>query len=406
MNFYQLAIRYLIKKKSKTILLLLVFVLIGSMVLSTSMILRATEDVEVLMQKKTNAKIIAEVNNEEDKISEEEVKKISALEGVASLNRHSYKFVFPDDFSPVTNSDSQEEDNLKMAVFSYDDLKNDSAFSEQMYRIIDGDYISPETENGVVINSLLAGLNGLGVGDTIQLKTADGNQASASIKGLFFSGSERKQADSTLAVNRVENIIFVDNGLYAKLFPKDGYSKVAVYAKNPKELKKLEEGMASIFSDKVTMTAADSLFRQMKAPLEQVTRVVRLMLALTFVTGTAVITILLCMWMRNRKKEAAIFVSMGKSKVSILLQVLLESFAVFIVSVLGACGAGSFVAGILRKFLMAARTNNISLDVTLNLPDVVSLLVIGSLIVLIAVTFSIFPILRANPRDTLSRMEG
>lgn len=406
MTFYQLAFRYLIRKKTKTILLFLVLLFIGSMILSTSMILRETKNSKARIQEKTNAKVVIEIKDDKSKITENEIQKISDLDGVTFINRQSYNFAFPSDFFPYTKSDSEEEDNSKMPIFSYDDLKNDSAFFEKRYRLIGGNYIDQEIQKGAVINSLLAEQNGLKVGDIIELQGADGVLVSVEIRGLFISGSERKQADTTLAVNRVENHIFIDNNTYSEMFQNDGYYKAAVYARNPEELERLEADLSSIFSDNVAMTSSDTLFQQTKAPLDQIIRVVRLMLNLTFVTGTIVITILLCMWMRTRKKETAIFISIGKSKVSILLQVLLEAFGVFLVSVAGACAAGNLIAKLLENLLINSRTEDVNINVSLKLPDIVSLMGIGSLIVLIAVTLSILPILRANPKDTLSKMEG
>jgi len=404
--FYELAIRYLMRKKSKTVLLFLVLVFIGSMLLNISMILRATEKSEALIQEKTKAKIIIEVTNEKDKISADEIRQVSLLEGVAFINRQSNNFAFPVSSTPVTNSDSKEEENLKITIFSYDDLENDSAFFEQRYRLIEGSYINKHTKNGIVINSLLAELNGLRVGDTMELETEDGISVSAKIIGLFISGSERKQEDTTFSVNRIENHIFVDNTTYSKMFENNGYVRISVYAKKPEELDDLETKLRSIFSDKVDMTTSDTLFQQTKAPLEQIIRVANLMLILTFVTGTIVVTILLCMWMRTRKKEAAIYISIGKSKISILLQVLLEAFGVFVISVAGACGIGTIMAKFLKGALVNTQTTDMIMDVSLKLSDISLLLGIGSNIVLIAVIVSIVPILKANPRETLSRMEG
>ena len=406
MAFYELAIRYLMRKKSKTVLLFLVLVFIGSMLLNISMILRATEKSKALIQEKTKAKIIIEVTNEKDKISADEIRQVSLLEGVAFINRQSNNFAFPVSSTPVTNSDSKEEENLKITIFSYDDLENDSAFFEQRYRLIEGSYINKHTKNGIVINSLLAELNGLRVGDTMELETEDGISVSAKIIGLFISGSERKQEDTTFSVNRIENHIFVDNTTYSKMFENNGYVRISVYAKTPEELDDLETKLRSIFSDKVDMTTSDTLFQQTKAPLEQIIRVANLMLILTFVTGTIVVTILLCMWMRTRKKEAAIYISIGKSKISILLQVLLEAFGVFVISVAGACGIGTIMAKFLKGALVNTQTTDMIMDVSLKLSDISLLLGIGSNIVLIAVIVSIVPILKANPRETLSRMEG
>ena len=74
---------------------------------------------------------------------------------------------------------------------------------------------------------------------------------------------------------------------------------------------------------------SDTLYQQMALPLEQITRAVKLMLALTLLAGTVIVSLLLCMWMRTRQKETAIFISVGKSKASIFLQVFMESFFVF-----------------------------------------------------------------------------
>ena len=133
-----------------SMLLFLVLVFIGSMILSTVMILRTTEDSKSLIQEKTNAKIVAEIKNSKNRISDEEVKQISLLEGVNSINRQSISSAFLSNCIPITASDSMETDNLKVTVFSYDDLENDSAFFEQRYRIIAGNYIDTDTQNIII----------------------------------------------------------------------------------------------------------------------------------------------------------------------------------------------------------------------------------------------------------------
>ena len=55
MPFYKRSFLYLIRKRTKSILLLLIFLLVNSMILSTNMILRATERTEADMQEKTKA---------------------------------------------------------------------------------------------------------------------------------------------------------------------------------------------------------------------------------------------------------------------------------------------------------------------------------------------------------------
>ena len=54
MAFYQRAFLYLWRKRGKSMLLLLIFLFVNTMILSTNMILRAAEDTKADMQEKTN----------------------------------------------------------------------------------------------------------------------------------------------------------------------------------------------------------------------------------------------------------------------------------------------------------------------------------------------------------------
>ena len=144
----------------------------------------------------------------------------------------------------------------------------------------------------------------------------------------------------------------------------------------------------------------------MKAPLTQITRVVELMRMLTFITGTVIVSLLLCMWMRSRQKEMAVFLSMGEQKFTIFLQALLEAAFLFLIAIAGACALGLLAAKALQSILLTSVTTDISLDVSLQFADIVLLLGIGSVVVVIAVLISLVPVIRANPKDILSRMEG
>lgn len=406
MKFYQLAFQYLKRKKSKTVLLFLVLLFVSSMILSTSMILRATQDSKSAIQEKTNAKIVIDILDNDQKITKNDIKQINNLNEVVTVNRLAADSAFPDNFSPVTNSDSVKEDNLKISLLSYDNLENDSAFFEKRYRLDSGKLLDENTTNGIVINSILADTNGMKIGDMMSFETADGKTTDVKIIGLFSSGSERKQSATMSSEQRIENQVFIDNHSYSNLYEDSGFYKVAVYTKSPEQIETLSTKLKSILQNKAELTTSDTLYKQLEAPLEQIIRVTKLMLILTFITGTVVVSLLLCMWMRTRQKETAIFISMGKAKSSIYLQVFLESLIVFIISVIGACGLGSCIANVLQSLLTSSETSEVTLHVFLQMKDIDSLLGMGGLVVLIAVTCSLVPILKANPKDTLSKMEG
>ena len=405
MKFYQLAFQYLCRKKSKTFILLLVLLFINSMILSSYIILHATENSRLTMQEKTGTKLVLEVKDRNHYITENEIKVLENMDGVTYINRLTSNAVYPVNFNPVTNSDSEEENNWKVSLLSYDDLDRDSAFSDLRYRLLEGSLITEGSEKGAVVNFVLADANGLEIGDELKVGTETGSVINVRIIGVFAAGSERKQMDTLASVNRVENQNFIGNESYMELFGKAEYHKIAVYIKNPEQMDVLGQRLKEFFGDRVEITTADTLYRQLEVPLNQIVRIMQLMLIFTLIAGVTIISLLLCMWMRSRKREIAVFVSMGKGKMSIFMQAFLETASIFCLSVFGACAMGSGIAGILESVLTEGNTAVI-LSVSLQVRDIVAMFFAGGFIVAIAVCVSLLPIIRANPKDILSKMEG
>ena len=405
MKFYQLAFRYLCRKKSKTFILLLVLLFINSMILGSYMILHATEDSRITMQEKMGTKAVLEVKGSDRFITENEVREIRDMDGVISVNRMADSAVYPVNFNPITNSDSEEENNWKVTLLSYDELERDSAFSDLRYRLMKGDMITEGSGKGAVINFALADANGLEIGDEMEVGTETGSVINVKIIGVFVAGSERNQMDTLPAVNRIENQIFIDNESYTGLSDNAGYRKIAVYTKNPDQIDVLVQELKDFLGSRVEITTADILYRQLEVPLNRIVRVMKLMLVFTLAAGVTITSILLCMWMRSRKREIAVFISMGKKKTDILMQVFMETAAVFCLSVFGACVIGSGMAGIMKELLMEENTA-VLLSVSLQAGDIAAMFFAGGCIAVIAVCISLLPILRANPKDILSKMEG
>ena len=405
MKFYQLAFRYLCRKKSKTFILLLVLLFINSMILGSYMILHATEDSRITMQEKMGTKAVLEVKGSDRFITENEVRKIRDMDGVISVNRMADSAVYPVNFNPITNSDSEDENNWKVTLLSYDELERDSAFSDLRYRLMKGDMITEGSGKGAVINFALADANGLEIGDEMEVGTETGSVINVKIIGVFVAGSERNQMDTLPAVNRIENQIFIDNESYKGLFDNAGYRKIAVYTKKPDQIDVLVQELKDFLGSRAEIATADILYRQLEVPLNRIVRVMILMLVFTLAAGVTITSILLCMWMRSRKREIAVFISMGKKKTDILMQVFMETAAVFCLSVFGACVIGSGMAGIMKELLMKENTA-VLLSVSLQAGDIAAMFFAGGCIAVIAVCISLLPILRANPKDILSKMEG
>ena len=406
MPFYQRGVLYLTRKRAKSILLLMIFLFVNSMILGTNMILHAAQSTEAAMKEKTKAKVVCEMADAGQPVTEADAREIGNLDAVTSLNRMGQQAAYLPELLPVTGNTSTEADNQKVSLFSFDDMETDSPFADQSFRLTEGRLIGPDSRYCAVVNQGFAQANGLKVGDTFSLENEEGKKTTVEIIGEYLAGNETRQEKETPALYRQENQIYIDNTAYLELFGEKGFYKLSAYVSQPELLDSLAGEIQEIVGEKAEVTTSDTLYQQMKAPLTQITRVVSLMRLLAFGTGTAVVSLLLCMWMRSRQKEMAVFLSMGEGKSVIFWQALLESAVVFLIALLGACVLGTAASGWMQKLLLATVDTGTSLTVTLQAGDIAQLLGIGGAVVGIGVLLSLIPVLRSNPKDILSRMEG
>lgn len=406
MEFYQRAFLYLWRKRGKSLLLLLIFLFVNTMILSTNMILHAAEDTKADMQEKTKSKVVCEATGTDAQITSQDMEKIQSQPHVTSINRLGENAAFLSNAVPITGSSSEDDANWKVKLFSFDELEYDSPFVDRPYKLTEGDFLTADSKNSAVVHADFAEKNGLAVGDEIGVEMKGGKSVNLKIIGIYRAGNERKQDDDTMAVHRIENQVFIDNTAYIDLVGENDFYKAAVYTDTPEYLERLSGDLRTLLGNKASVESSDALYRQMKAPLEQITKVVELMLILTFVTGTVVISLLLCMWTRTRQKEMAVFISMGERKIKIFLQAILESAALFLISGIASCALGIYAAEWLQNLLTSSSAAEISLQISLQTQDIVFLLTIGSAVVLISVFLSVIPSLRTSPREILSRMEG
>ena len=393
MNFAERAFRYLFRKKGKAIILFWVLLITETMILSTVTILG-----------KSKAKLLIEREKAEELFTDDEYKKLEKLENVKAVNRVAEVQLYPMDFKIITKSESVDADNQKLRIMAYDSLEDDGPFADGQIHLTKGKY--PRKEGEIVVNQFLAEVNQWEIGETVCFKSHSGEQSQASISGIYISGIEEKQGKEPLAVNRIENTIYGKPEFVCHLQETCGYENLIVYVDNPEQLSRTQLEVTRILKNYRVMKA-DNLFQKMEIPLLQVVRVVKMMLGLSVVSSVLVITLLLSMWMRARKKEIAIYVSLGKTKVDLFMQIILECFSVFGFSTIIALYTGDKMLIVLEKFLdwksIGAFT---SMQIYAQNKDICYLILSGTIILLLSISISLFPILCTKPKKILAEMEG
>ena len=405
MPFYQRAFLYLFRKRTKTALLFLILLLVNSMILGTVMILHAAQTTQISIEKKSKAKAVCEITQDRDRISSQDISAVKQLPHITFLNRQAESPAYLSDFLPITASDSQKPENSQIHLTAYDDLEKDGPFATQNYRLTDGTLIQPQLDSSAVIHETFATVNGISIGDQIHLENEHGKTITVTVCGLFLSGNEHQQNNTLDSLYRIENQIFIDIKSYTTLFHSDQFNHLIVYTDQPGQTEALAEELQELFGEKAEVTSSDVLYQQMKAPLEQIIRITKLMMAFTLLSGTVIVSLILCMWMRSRQREMAVLISLGESKGTIFLQTFLESVMIFLLAAIGSCCLGTLSANVLQTILSASEPTLV-MTPSLQMKEIATLFAAGSLVILTAVLLSLVPVLTTNPKDILSRMEG
>ena len=404
MPFYQRAFLYLFRKRTKTALLFLILLLVNSMILGTVMILHAAQTTQISIEKKSKAKAVCEITQDRDRISSQDISAVKQLPHITFLNRQAESPAYLSDFLPITASDSQKPENSQIHLTAYDDLEKDGPFATQNYRLTDGTLIQPQLDSSAVIHETFATVNGISIGNQIHLENEHGKTITVTVCGLFLSGNEHQQNNTLDSLYRIENQIFIDIKSYTTLFNSDQFNQLIVYTDQPGQTEALAEELQELFGEKAEVTSSDVLYQQMKAPLEQIIRITKLMMAFTLLSGTVIVSLILCMWMRSRQREMAVLISLGESKGTIFLQTFLESVMIFLLAAIGSCCLGTLSANVLQTILSASEPTLV-MTPSLQMKEIATLFAAGSLVILTAVLLSLVPVLTTNPKDILSKMD-
>lgn len=390
MNFWKRAFYYISRKRQKSALMFLIFIVINSMVLGTLGIRDASADVLRSLRENAESKVILEKRQTTENFTMDDVLEIGKLENVNWINCiWSENYSIPE-LTPITGA--EQSDNL-FTVHFQNKVENDSVFEEKIYRLTEGNF--PQNNNEIVINQLLAEQNGLKIGDRISEDFL--------IVGFFLSGTERQQTDKVDTVNRIENQIYGMNDAWQNT-ESEKLTKIVCYVKEPELLSELADELEVQYGENAYVKADDNTYQKIKLSVKQTDRITLLVLAITLVTGCIVTGLLLSMWMRGRKTEIAVYISLGMNKGNIFLQMELEEMILY---------ALSFVvsAVLVNKILPTVITRLDILDemggtFQMSMESMMMSFALGIGIVVLLTGIAMFPYLKKQPKEIFSEMEG
>ncbi|KRL41082.1 ABC transporter permease [Liquorilactobacillus nagelii] len=386
MNFIKRAWLNVIRKRGRTLLLILITSAILLFVLSGLMIQSAAEKAVQNAKESAGTTVTLSANRENAfrqmrkqkqgrtelnlaSVNLKKAKKIASSKYVKSYNVLSSTTATAKSFKAIKtttgssgsspqggpmNGNSSNKTSLSLSGVTATSVT--SAFTDGDNKIVSGRGIttSDQGTNHVVIEKELAKENNISVGDQIKIKS-NSKTVTLKVVGIYrassSSTSQMQQSDPSntlyLASNYVSELKGSSNQADSVVYTMKNPAKAAAFIKQEKTL---------INTSKFSLTTNDTLYQTMLTPLNNIKSFAQKIVWLVGLAGTIILTLIVILMVRERRYESGILLALGERKGKIVLQFLVELLMVLVVSSVIAVGGGKYAGNLLSKQLVQQAT--------------------------------------------------
>ena len=444
MDLLKRACLYLVRKKGKTATLLAFLLVMATLVLTCFSIQSATITANTNIKKALLGYFTINAKHLDTGITESVRNQILSIDGLSGnyiLRSYSYANYYDTDGKLLeisTEGAAQtpaEYENAGKIVAS-SNSENDSYFTEGGFKLTEGKAITSENGNAVLIHEKFAERNGLNIGDTIQLSdVTDKNRVTdVTVAGIFTSTKEQDAIGTAPSCDLYDNIVFTDLATASYLLYGTEYETNIqfgdFYVNDPDELDRIMGQVQEINGvdwNSCMLTRYDKDYQNAKKSLDGLQNIVFIAIAVVSVICFLVLALFMTLRLRGRIHETGIYLAMGISKVTVLLQYLLEVFIVAAIALILSYGTSAAISDQIGSRLLSQITAETyeTVDLTedtetakqsaqdLELSDVVVEIssidyaivwTFGLMLCLVSTALAAYPIMKMKPKNILSQM--
>lgn len=160
------------------------------------------------------------------------------------------------------------------------------------------------------------------------------------------------------------------------------------------------QGISSINWNNYKITANDEVYQNISSALSDTNTLVTTLIVVITVVSMVLITLILSMSIRSRKRETGILLAVGIAKPAVILQYVLETLLIAIVAFPLAYLSSTQVAGAIGTLFGKTAAN-----VIVTPQHFMIVAIAGAALLLISVMVSCIPAFRLKPKQILSQME-
>lgn len=220
-------------------------------------------------------------------------------------------------------------------------------FTNGALELVEGRHIKLGDIGKAVISEELAEKNGLRIGDTIEAQNYDfitkekyGDIYKSEVVGIFRINFEQKVSEYTTEQDLLSNIIFTDeeigywsqveyNTHYMRdvLARNENIGNITFFVEDPLILDEVIERLLEVDTidwSYYDLTDYDDDYRVAAGPLLSMVRLSTALIAVLVIGALVILSLILSMWIRSREREIGILLSVGVSKMAVVIQLLLE----------------------------------------------------------------------------------
>ena len=420
------AIAYITRKRNRTLIIFIILTIVLSCLYSCLTIMKSSNEIEKTLYESSNSSISItkkdgkyfNVNQFKDieKIKEIE-EKIIQYDGLAKLK--DAKVVSGE--QRINREDLSDEFKNVVSLEATNNTKRNILFSSGVFTIKEGKNIEENDKNSIIVHEEFAKQNNLKLGDEVNLELLDieesGKIKSHKFKIIGIFSGKKQETYTGLSSDFSENMVFVDYSTSQEILNKSENNKIAnkilMYSSSAEStdlaLNKLKE--LKIDESKYFVQKDSNAFEESLESVSGIKHMIKIMTYSIMLGGIIVLSLILILWLRERIYEIGIFLSIGTSKIQIIMQFIFELLFISIPSIISSLFLGNVLIKVIAGGLINSENSMISGGNLINDSSFMlnittlgqSYLILISIIVL-SVVFASSLILIKKPKEILSKI--
>ena len=418
MSIFNRAYLYIIRKKVRSSILFLIVTLISFFLLSGSVLNTTVNNISKNLYKDVNFGFTIEsIDKSNKEIEKDTLKKINEVAGVNQKN-----FLYAKSVNVVDKKVVQENQNITITeemknksnlvmMNGITSTKNNIDFKSEVLKLEKGRHIAENDQNKILVHEKFASLNNLNLDDKIKLEQ-NGKTVEFEVVGIF-SGEKTNNFEG-LSSDFIENTVYTDYNSSQKLLDYSSNNKVTSVeygVNNPTELDDIIKNVESLGINNISVSKSNKNYELVTSSVESITKLTNMIRIGSVIVGVVILSLVLMFWIRERLYEIGVLLSLGISKINLILQFVVETLMVTIFSFLSALG----LEFILLKYLSSNITKVFSEDlpkiisdeltkISINGSNIIGVIIVMITIVIISVVVALLPILKTKPKKILTQI--